>query len=67
MKIGSYLKKHRLTQKEFALRIGVNPSMVSQWLTGRRGVGAKRAIIIERCTNGELSRRSLCPEVFGQL
>jgi DNA-binding transcriptional regulator YdaS (Cro superfamily) len=62
--IMAYMKRHRLSQKEFGKRVGTSQSMVSQWLTGRRPIGAERAVAIERRTKGEISCEDLLPNVF---
>lgn len=64
MVIEKYLKKHGLSQKQFGLQVGVSQGMVNQWLKGIRRVSPERAIVIEKKTGGELTRKALCPEVF---
>lgn len=43
----------------------LDPSLISQWKTGRRPIGACHCIPIERLTEGEVTRHQLRPDVFG--
>ena len=53
------------SQRALAALLGVNPTLVSQWVTGRRPVSASRCIEIETATNGAVTRYDLRPDVFG--
>jgi DNA-binding transcriptional regulator YdaS (Cro superfamily) len=59
MKLAAYLKKHNLSQKAFAERVGVTQGCVWQWVNGY-AVSAKNAVEIERATNGEVDRSEVC-------
>ena len=48
---------------EFARRLGVSISMVSQWCTGARPLPLDRAIAIERETAGAVTVEELRPDV----
>lgn len=50
-------------QIPLAKRLGVNPSLISQWVTGRLNVAAHHVLIIEAATG--VSRHDLRPDVFG--
>lgn len=52
-------------QRILADRLKVNPTLVSQWVTGRRPVAAKQCIAIERATDSKVTRYQLRPDVFG--
>lgn len=52
------------TAAAFAEEIGANPALVYQWRTGRRPVAPRWAIPIEEATNGAVTARALCPDVF---
>lgn len=65
MDIATYLKTADLTQEEFARRVGVSQGAVSQWLLGKIKPSPRRALDIERASEGAISRHELCPEVFG--
>lgn len=45
--------------------LGVNPSLISQWLTGHRPVAAHHVIAIETAAAGAVTRHDLRPDVFG--
>ena len=42
--------------------LGVTPPVVSDWVTGKKGVPLERCVQIERATNGEVTRRELRPD-----
>lgn len=44
-----------------ASKIGVSPQMVSQWLRAERPVKLERCLLIERATEGAVTRRDLRP------
>lgn len=62
--IRAYIKKHGLSQQEFASQLGVSQGMVWQWLNGRSRITAERAKQIEQATGGYIKRRDLRPDVF---
>lgn len=62
--IRAYLKKHKLSQQEFARQLDVSQGMVWQWLNGRRRITAERAKQIEEVTGGCVTRKSIRPDVF---
>lgn len=51
------------SQTALAKAIGAAPQFVSQWVTGRRPVPPKFALLIERAFR--VSRHELRPDVFG--
>lgn len=57
MKLDSYLKESKLTQVDFAARLGVKQSTVSRWLAGVRRPTLDLARKIEVVT-----RRKVCIE-----
>ena len=50
-------------QVALAKLLGVNPSLISQWVTGRLKVAARHCLAIEAATG--VSRHELRPDVFG--
>jgi len=62
MTIDEYLKKNRLTQKQFAVLVGVSQGMVGHWISGRHRITPDQATVIEARTNGVLKKEVL---VFG--
>lgn len=50
-------------QVALARILGVNPSLISQWVTGRLKVAARHCLAIEAATG--VSRHDLRPDVFG--
>jgi len=52
-------------QVALAKQLGVNPSLISQWVTGRLQVAARHCLAIEAATGGRVTRYALRPDVFG--
>jgi DNA-binding transcriptional regulator YdaS (Cro superfamily) len=50
-------------QVALAKMLGVNPSLISQWVTGRLKVAARHVLAIEAASG--ISRHDLRPDVFG--
>lgn len=49
-----------------AAALGVHPSLVSQWTTGRLRVAPRHCLAIERLCGGEVTAQDLRPDVFGE-
>lgn len=62
--IDRYIKRHGLSQKQFADRLGITQSAVSQWIQGDTGVRNDIAVKIVRLTGGEVSLSDLYPHLF---
>lgn len=52
--IKEYRKRHGLSQKSLAKKLGVTQGLVSHLEVGRQKITANRAVEIEIATNGEL-------------
>ncbi|MBU2856168.1 helix-turn-helix domain-containing protein [Acidithiobacillus ferrooxidans] len=63
MDLISYLDE--FGNRALAQALGVTPSLISQWKTGRRNVSPESAIRIERATNSTVTRAELRPDIFG--
>lgn len=64
MQLKSYLRKHGLTQKEFAEIMKVTEITVSRWVNGKSRTTVSMALEIERTTDGEVSAMDvLFPEL----
>jgi DNA-binding transcriptional regulator YdaS (Cro superfamily) len=55
MKLAHYLRTHRLTQEQFAARIGQRRASVSHWVTGRAIPRASSMGAIYRATEGAVT------------
>lgn len=69
MVLPKYLKKHGLTQEEFATRLGCSQSLVSQWLSGSTNITPQWALEIERVTKRStpeeyVRRQDVLPELY---
>lgn len=62
MDIQRYLEKNKLSQEEFAQKMGVTQGAVWQWINW--GVSAERAVAIEKKTRGAITRQDLRPDLF---
>lgn len=56
-----WLLEHRIKAVEFADRIGVSGSAVSQWLNGQRVPSLRQAVEISDATSGAVQPRDLLP------
>lgn len=66
MTLSEYIESTGKSQSEIGrMAGGVSQGMVSQWVTGHRPISVKRALLLERATNGVLTVEALCPGVFG--
>ncbi len=52
-------------QAEAGRLINVSQPTIHKWLTGKTKPSAKSAILIERMTNGRVTRNALRPDIFG--
>lgn len=48
-----------------AKSLGIHPSLVSQWVTGRLNVAPRHCLPIESLTGGAVTRHDLRPDIFG--
>jgi DNA-binding transcriptional regulator YdaS (Cro superfamily) len=58
MKLSDYLSE-RGSRAALAKKLGVAPSMVTQWANGDRDVPPSRCASIEEATGGKVTRRDL--------
>ncbi len=63
--IADLLNRTGMTRSELAAQLGVTPSAISHYLSGRKSVSAARAVEVERSTRGRIRRRDLRPDLFG--
>lgn len=52
--LATYLKSEKISQREFALSIGINHSVVSRFASGRARPSLSTALAIERATGGRV-------------
>ena len=64
MDLKTYFADSGVSQSELASRIGVSPSLISQWLSGHRPIAAEQVIPIERATGGAVKRHELRPDIY---
>ena len=58
MKLREYFEKEKFrNQRDFARFLGVDPAQLNRWLTGRRGISKKAALLIFEKTKGKVSLR----------
>lgn len=65
MDIAKYLEEENMTQAQFAELVSATQGAVSHWVTKRCPVSPRRAKIIEKATNGKVTMKDLCPDLFG--
>ncbi|HMU15864.1 MAG TPA: YdaS family helix-turn-helix protein [Thauera aminoaromatica] len=64
MNLQTYLETHKVSQSEFARRLGITPGLVWQWLNGVRPISATKVIPIETATAGAVCRHELRPDIY---
>lgn len=62
--LDTYLSKASITSTEFARAIGVSPSFVYQWRTGRRPIPVELHASVERASHGQLLRAAMRPDDY---
>jgi len=62
-----YLEQNSLTGEGFARDSGLKQYEISRIVTGKRKPSVRIARIIEKTTNGDLTRQQLRPDVFENL
>ena len=63
--IAAYLKKHGISQWEFAARFGYSQSAISQWLSRKKSPSIRTAQDLQKKSAGEIKVRDLFPKFFG--
>ena len=61
MNFKTWVNGQRGRSLAIAQALGVTPPVVSDWVTGKKGVPLERCVQIERATNGEVRRQDLRP------
>lgn len=62
-----YMKRHGLTQTQFAERMGLSQGTVSLAISGRKPLGHKAAIRIAKKTKGEIPLEEIRPDIWGRM
>ena len=62
MKLDDFLNTSDMTASELARRVGVSDVCISQWRNEIRQVPIERAVLIERHTDGAVTRQELRPD-----
>jgi DNA-binding transcriptional regulator YdaS (Cro superfamily) len=68
MTLKDYFKdKPRGAQVELARKLGVSKTWMSLLVSGREVPSAGLALMIEKFTKGQVTRKSLRPDLFGEI
>ena len=68
MTLKDYFKdKPRGAQIDLARKLGVSKTWMSLLVSGREVPSAGLALMIEKFTNGKVKRKSLRPDLFGEI
>ena len=62
MELKTWLESERGRSMALAKSIGVPPSFVSNWVSGKKGIPFERCTQIERATAGAVTRKDLRPD-----
>lgn len=63
MKLCEYLEVNGITQKFFSKKIGVNPTHLSRWVSGKTIPRINYIMEVEKATNGAVSARDWVGEL----
>ncbi|GAB6161931.1 hypothetical protein JCM12298_10900 [Desulfothermus naphthae] len=55
MTLKEYLEKYKISQRQFALRCGLDPIVINRYVHGKRRPSLPMAVKIHKFTNGEVS------------
>jgi len=61
VQLSDFIAQEKGNATQLAVRIGISPSYLSQMATGYRSISPARSLLIERATNGLVTRRDLRP------
>jgi DNA-binding transcriptional regulator YdaS (Cro superfamily) len=50
--------------KKLAKRVGLSPVTISSMRCGQRRITPDNAVLLEKASNGQMTRKELCPKVF---
>ncbi len=59
MKLIEYRDKYKLKNSELARKLGVSPSSLHHWLSGRAKISLKNALIVYKKTKREVTLQDL--------
>lgn len=62
MKFSDWVNGQRGRSLAIAQAVGVTPPVVSDWVTGKKGIPMERCTAIERATGGAVTRKDLRPD-----
>lgn len=62
MEFNKWVGMKRGRSLAIAKAVGVTPPVVSDWVTGKKGIPVERCVAIEKATYGEVTRRDLRPD-----
>lgn len=62
MKFSDWVNEKRGRSLAVAQAVGVTPPVVSDWVTGKKGIPLERCTAIERATGGGVTRKDLRPD-----
>jgi DNA-binding transcriptional regulator YdaS (Cro superfamily) len=62
-----FVGKKRGAKDALAKELGISRTWMSQIISGREVCSPELAVEIERLTNGEVTRRDLRPDLFGEV
>ncbi len=62
MKFSDWVNEQRGRSLAIAQAVGVTPPVVSDWVTGKKGIPMERCTAIERATGGAVTRKDLRPD-----
>jgi DNA-binding transcriptional regulator YdaS (Cro superfamily) len=67
MNLKDWVNERRGRSLAIANALGVSPPVVSDWVTGKKGIPIERCVAIERATQGVVSRKDMRPGTWQEI
>lgn len=67
MQLKDYLGSRRGEQRKLANLLGISPTWMNLLVSGKRDCSPELAVAIEQATNGQVTRRDMRPDIFGDI
>ena len=67
MQLREWIGTTRGKQRELANRLGISPTWMNLIVSGKRDCSPELALAIEQATGGQVTRKELRPDLFGDI
>lgn len=67
MQLKDWIGTKRGKQRELANQLGISPTWMNLLVSGKRVCSPELAVAIEQATEGQVTRKELRPDLFGDI